>query len=217
MVGLKPPNRDNPGGGECFSWALGWNWGLGPSLLGSPQGSVDPIPASIPRPAIPSLQDPCRSLAGQPRAWPQSRLLSHSPDRAPLAPAQTTQRQGLAEPRGAGGQGSRAGQPWSGSTRGAAAWEPLAVSSGKRLGSPEQTGKPQAPAPPEPHRAASGHVHQHPVLQAQPVGKEWNGCGHMWTEKAATGGLGDACCSRRAPQEGGLTELGMGCGSSASD
>lgn len=53
-----------------------------------------------------------------------------------------------------------------------------------------------------------------PCSPSQPLGKEQNGCGHMWTEKAATGALagasGGAWCSLRAPQEGGLTEPGWG-------
>lgn len=123
-----------------------------------------------------------------------------------LAPAQTTQRQGLADPSGAGGQCSQVGQPRSGSTRGAVAWEPLAVSSGKRLGSPEQTGKPQAPAPPEERGAASGHVHRHPVLQSWPVGKKQNSCGHLWTEKAATGALATLAAPAEPPaREAGLS------------
>lgn len=146
-----------------------------------------------PRLSLP-LAQPSPAFGTPPSPWQSSFEPGPSPGSCPaawieppLAPAQTTQRQGLAEPSGAGGQCSWAGQPRSGSTRGAVAWEPLAVSLGKRLGSPEQTGKPQAPAPPEERGAASGHVHQHPVLQAQPVGKEQSGCGHMWTEKAATG------------------------------
>lgn len=126
-------------------------WGL-PSwvphkAMFAPCLSLPPTQPQVPGRAAPSLA-PVLAPVTQPRSSPPT-----------LAPAQTTQRQGLAQPSGAGGQCSQAGQPWSGSTRGAAAWEPLAVSSGKRPGSPEQTGKPQAPAPPQERGAASGHVH----------------------------------------------------------
>lgn len=134
---------------------------------------------------------------------------------APLAPAQTTQRQGLVEPGGADGQCSQAGQPRSGSARGAVAWEPLAGSSGKRLGFPEQT-EGTAAFPPTPTTIPLLHPRRgvpltsctdtpdHLILQSRPVGKEQNGSpvdeeGCDWETPVTLG-------SPSEPLRGGLTE-----------
>lgn len=132
---------------------------------------------------------------------------------APLAPAQTTQRQGLVEPGGADGQCSQAGQPRSGSARGAVAWEPLAGSSGKRLGFPEQTERTAAFPPHTPPCSSLGgelpltsctDTPDHLILQSRPLGKEQNGSpvdeeGCDWETPVTLGTASE-------PLRGGLTE-----------
>lgn len=177
---------------------LGWSWSLGPSLLGSPQGNVCPRPASTPHPGLPHVPGRAAlSLAPvmAPAPWPGSRPT--------LAPAQTTQRQGLAEPGGLGGQCSQAGQPRSGSAQGAVAWEPRAVSSGKRLGSPEQTGKPQAPRPaPEEGSCPWPHL----PTPSCPVMISGEGAEWLWSH-GCNRGSGGPWWPLRAPGEGGSMEL----------
>lgn len=133
--------------GVGFSEALRWSRGLASSPLGFHQGNSYPMPASTPCPAVPGLQDPSRSLAGQlepgpspgscPVAWIRASPNGSHPDHPEPRPGR------------AGGQCSQAGQPRSVSAQEAVAWESLAVCLGKQRGSPEQTGKPQVPAPPQ--------------------------------------------------------------------
>ena len=79
--------------------------------------------------------------------------------------------------------------------RGAVAWEPLAVSLGKQLGFPEQTGKPQARATPEEGSCLWPHLQT-------PVGRS------MWTGKA--GGWGSKSLGVGRVVGGCLAELGWG-------
>ena len=104
---LLSPQGD-PGPGAFPSWAPPKAVSL-PCLTQACVYAVQPPPA-FRIPPVPGRE--ASSLA--PGMAPAPR----SESRAPLAPAQTTQRQGLAEPSGASGQSSQAGQSWSGSARG---------------------------------------------------------------------------------------------------
>lgn len=71
----------------------------------TPPGSVCPMPATAPVQPVPCLQDPSRSLAGQPPVWLQSWLLPRDQDQAPPAPDHPAPGPGGAR------QGWRAGLP----------------------------------------------------------------------------------------------------------
>lgn len=145
------PQKETSQGSDCFSGDPQVEQGLRIYLAGLPR-YICSMPAFPP--CLSSLGP--GTLRGRPPSWLQPWLLTHSQEmEAPSGPCPDHPAPGLVASGRAGGQRSQAGQPWSGSTRGAAAWEPRAVSSGKRLGSPEQTGEPQPPPPQHPAQEAS--------------------------------------------------------------
>lgn len=166
------------------------------------------MPASTPWPAIPSLQDPSSPWQGSPK--PDS-------NPGPYPAAQIEAPPGPCPDHPAPGPG-RAPWGWRAVLPGwpAAVWlHPRGCGLGttscllrEAAGISRTNRETAAPAPPEARGEASGHVHRHPVLQSQPAGKKQNGCGHMWTEKAATRGPWRCRLPLQGPQEGGLTELG---------